>query len=78
DVAKVLAQPPDQLNALADAFSRSTEALPSPERLREYGCDADMPILKRVLALTSELSGFPRHLSHNPGGFVISEHPLDT
>ncbi|RML26708.1 Error-prone repair -like protein of DNA polymerase III alpha subunit [Pseudomonas savastanoi pv. retacarpa] len=52
--------------------------MPSPERLREYGFDADMPILKRVLALTGELIGFPRHLSQHPGGFVISEHPLET
>ncbi|KPY30976.1 DNA polymerase III alpha subunit [Pseudomonas savastanoi pv. retacarpa] len=37
-----------------------------------------MPILKRVLALTGELIGFPRHLSQHPGGFVISEHPLET
>ncbi|PPS33272.1 error-prone DNA polymerase, partial [Pseudomonas amygdali pv. morsprunorum] len=78
DVAKVLGLPPDQINALADAFSRWSDSLPSPERLREYGFDADMPILKRVLALTGELIGFPRHLSQHPGGFVISEHPLDT
>ncbi|KPW41686.1 Error-prone DNA polymerase [Pseudomonas amygdali] len=78
DVAKVLGLPPDQINALADAFSRWSDSLPSPERLREYGFDADMPILKRVLALTGELIGFPRHLSQHPGGFVISEHPLET
>ncbi|WP_440092399.1 error-prone DNA polymerase [Pseudomonas syringae] len=78
DVAKVLGLPPDQINALADAFSRWSDALPSPERLREYGFDAETPILKRVLALTGELIGFPRHLSQHPGGFVISEHPLDT
>ncbi|KPC25658.1 Error-prone DNA polymerase [Pseudomonas syringae pv. cilantro] len=78
DVAKVLGLPPDQINALADAFSRWSDSLPSPERLREYGFDTDTPILKRVLALTGELIGFPRHLSQHPGGFVISEHPLDT
>ncbi|MGN2436867.1 error-prone DNA polymerase [Pseudomonas syringae] len=78
DVAKVLGLPPDQINALADAFSRWSDALPSAERLREYGFDAETPILKRVLALTGELIGFPRHLSQHPGGFVISEHPLDT
>ena len=35
-------------------------------------------MLRRVLALTQELIGFPRHLSQHPGGFVISEAPLDT
>ncbi|KAA8709500.1 error-prone DNA polymerase [Pseudomonas cannabina] len=78
DVAKVLGLPSDQINTLAEAFSRWSDSLPSPERLREYGFDADTPILKRVLALTGELIGFPRHLSQHPGGFVISEHPLDT
>ncbi len=78
DVARVLGLPPDQINALADAFSRWSDTLPSPERLREYGLDPDAPMLKRVLALSEELIGFPRHLSQHPGGFVISEHPLDT
>ncbi|ODJ92614.1 error-prone DNA polymerase [Pseudomonas viridiflava] len=78
DVARVLGLPPDQINALADAFSRWSDTLPSPERLREYGLDPEAPMLKRVLALSEELIGFPRHLSQHPGGFVISEHPLDT
>ncbi|MBA1228823.1 error-prone DNA polymerase [Pseudomonas viridiflava] len=78
DVARVLGLPPDQINALADAFSRWSDTLPSAERLREYGLDPDAPMLKRVLALSDELIGFPRHLSQHPGGFVISEHPLDT
>jgi error-prone DNA polymerase len=46
--------------------------------LRECGFEPDSPVLRRVLALTGELIGFPRHLSQHPGGFVISEHPLET
>ncbi|CAM3075830.1 error-prone DNA polymerase [Pseudomonas floridensis] len=78
DVARVLGLPPDQINALADAFSRWSDTLPTPKRLREYGLDPEAPMLRRVLALSDELIGFPRHLSQHPGGFVISEHPLDT
>jgi error-prone DNA polymerase len=78
DVAKALGLPPDQITALADAFSRWSDNLPEPVRLREAGFDPDTPILRRVLALTGALIGFPRHLSQHPGGFVISEHPLDT
>src|SRR5690606_32414762 len=51
---------------------------PSAERLAEAGFEANNPLLRRVLALTGELIGFPRHLSQHPGGFVISEHPLQT
>jgi len=78
DVARVLGLPPDQINALADCFSRWSDTLPSPERLRECGFEPESPVLRRVLTLTGELIGFPRHLSQHPGGFVISEHPLQT
>lgn len=78
DVAKVLGLPPDQINALADCFSSWSDDMPSVERLRESGFDPQTPILHRVLTLTRDLIGFPRHLSQHPGGFVISEHPLNT
>ncbi|MCD9026614.1 error-prone DNA polymerase [Luteimonas sp. BDR2-5] len=76
DVAKVLGLPPDQVDALAGCIGRWSDALPSIERLREQGFDTDSPVIRRVLALTAELVGFPRHLSQHPGGFVISEQPL--
>jgi len=78
DVARVLGLPPDQINALADCFSRWSDSMPPAERLRECGFEPDSPVLRRVLTLTGELIGFPRHLSQHPGGFVISEHPLET
>jgi len=78
DVARTLGLPPDQVSALADCCGRWSSGLPSPDRLREAGFDPDNPILHRVLTLTAELVGFPRHLSQHPGGFVISEHPLQT
>jgi len=78
DVAKALGLPADQVNALADCCGRWSDRVPSAERLAEAGFDANNPLLCRVLALTGELIGFPRHLSQHPGGFVISEHPLQT
>ncbi len=76
DVAKALGLPPDQVNALADCCGGWSDKPPSAERLREVGFDPESPVLRRVVALTSELIGFPRHLSQHPGGFVISEAPL--
>lgn len=76
DVAKALGLPPDQVNELAATMERWSGELPMPEYLRERGFDPDAPILRRVLHLTAELIGFPRHLSQHPGGFVISEQPL--
>ena len=78
DVAKALGLPPDQVSALADCGGRWTDRLPPVERLVEAGFDPDSAILRRVLVLTDALIGFPRHLSQHPGGFVISEQPLDT
>ncbi|WP_417702525.1 error-prone DNA polymerase [Pseudomonas sp.] len=78
DVAKALGLPPDQVNALADCCGRWSSGPPSPERLLEAGFDPQNPLLRRVLILTGELIGFPRHLSQHPGGFVISEDALDT
>ncbi|SDU98074.1 error-prone DNA polymerase [Pseudomonas mucidolens] len=78
DVAKALGLPPDQVNALADCCGRWSDEAPPLERLREGGFDPDSPVLRRVLSLTRQLIGFPRHLSQHPGGFVISEQPLDT
>nr|WP_172424905.1 error-prone DNA polymerase [Pseudomonas sp. A46] len=78
DVAKALGLPPDQVNALAECCGGWSDSAPSAERLREAGFDPESPVLRPVLALTRELIGFPRHLSQHPGGFVISEAPLDS
>ena len=76
DVARALGLPPDQVDALAGCVGRWSDEVPSGERLREAGFDPDAALIRRVLALTAELIGFPRHLSQHPGGFVISEQPL--
>ncbi len=78
DVAKALGLPPDQINALAGCCGRWSDRIPDAERLREAGFDPQSKVLHRVLVLAGELIGFPRHLSQHPGGFVISETPLDT
>ncbi|MHC8354245.1 error-prone DNA polymerase [Pseudomonas sp. LB3P81] len=78
DVAKALGLPPDQINALADCCGHWSDKAPPVERLLEGGFDPESPVLRRVLSLTQQLIGFPRHLSQHPGGFVISEQPLDS
>ncbi|MCD9026952.1 error-prone DNA polymerase [Luteimonas sp. BDR2-5] len=78
EVARALGMPQDRIDTLARAVGRWSMAMPDDARLREYGFDPADPLLRRVLALTGQLVGLPRHLSQHPGGFVISEHPLDT
>ena len=77
DVGKALGLPPDQVDALARCCGRWSDRIPDAQRLREAGFNSDSPVLHRVLTLSGQLIGFPRHLSQHPGGFVISEQPLD-
>ncbi|UVM14415.1 error-prone DNA polymerase [Pseudomonas sp. B21-023] len=77
DVARVLGLPADQVDALAKCCGRWSDRIPDAARLAEAGFDAHSPSLRRILVLAGDLIGFPRHLSQHPGGFVISEQPLD-
>jgi error-prone DNA polymerase len=54
----------------------SNDGVPE-ERARNLGLDpADWRLLL-TLKLVREITGFPRHLSQHPGGFVISKERLD-
>lgn len=77
DVARTLGLPADQVDALAKCCGRWSDRIPDAARLAEAGFEADSPSLRRILVLAGQLIGFPRHLSQHPGGFVISEQPLD-
>lgn len=76
DVAKALGLPLDQVDQLSDIFARGWGDSSADERLREQGFDPDSPIIRRVLKLTDELRGMPRHLSQHVGGFAISDASL--
>lgn len=78
DVAKAFGLPPDQVALLAECYGWGNGEAPMPQRLREAGFDPDNPLIRRVLALTAQLRGHPRHLSQHVGGFVISDAPLST
>lgn len=78
DVGKALGLPPEQVDTLARCCGRWSQRVPDEQQLREAGFDPDSAMLHRVLTLSDQLVGFPRHLSQHPGGFVISEQPLDT
>ncbi|WLA11540.1 error-prone DNA polymerase [Xanthomonas translucens] len=78
DVARALGLPGDSIDALASTLGQWDDEVPPHERLRERGFDPNTALMRRLLALSAELIGFPRHLSQHPGGFVISEHPLHT
>jgi len=78
DIGRALGFAPERIDALARCAGRWTDHIPDEARLREQGFEPEEPMLKRLLVLAGTLVGFPRHLSQHPGGFVISDAPLQT
>mgnify|MGYP000229163440 CR=1 FL=1 len=76
DVGKALGLDGDQIERLAASMQWWDGRQIDDERLREAGFDPANPLIHRLLTLTRELLGFPRHLSQHVGGFVISRGPL--
>ena len=76
EVGKALGLSEDTVAALASTiWGLSNSGLPD-EYVRQAGLDPTDPLLARVLELTQELIGFPRHLSQHVGGFVLTRGPL--
>ena len=73
DTAKALGISLEQTEQLISAVSgwRSWGGIRA-DYLREAGFDTENPVIHRLLALSNELLGFPRHLSQHVGGFVIA------
>jgi error-prone DNA polymerase len=76
EVGKVFGLSPEQLDRLSSTIIHWESSASSGELLKEMGLDPEADRLKKVLALSRELEGFPRHLSIHVGGFVLSSEPL--
>ncbi|MGL5004543.1 MAG: PHP domain-containing protein, partial [Casimicrobium sp.] len=76
DVAKALGFSLDQLDALSNTIVWWDGKQIAPERLIEAGFDPNAPMMQRLMELTHQLRGFPRHLSQHSGGFVIARDKL--
>ncbi|MDF1834499.1 MAG: error-prone DNA polymerase [Alteraurantiacibacter sp. bin_em_oilr2.035] len=46
------------------------------DHVAETGMDLSDPHLKRILALTRQMVGMPRHLGQHVGGFILTQGPL--
>ncbi len=77
EVGKAMGLSEDTVAALSGMVwgTRSGGVLPE-KHIREAGLDPADPRLARVIELTHELMGFPRHLSQHVGGFVLTRGPL--
>jgi error-prone DNA polymerase len=77
EVGKALGLSEDVTAALAGTIWGWSDDDIHEEQVKGVGLDLADPTLRRALELSSELIGFPRHLSQHVGGFVITRGRLD-
>jgi error-prone DNA polymerase len=77
DVGKALGLDLAQVDKLARGMQWWDGQRIDPDRIRACGFDPEDPVISRLIALTAEILGFPRHLSQHVGGFVIARGRLD-
>jgi DNA-directed DNA polymerase III PolC len=77
DVGKALGLDLEQVDRLARGMQWWDGQRIDPERIRASGFDPEDPLIARLISLTGEILGFPRHLSQHVGGFVIARGRLD-
>jgi DNA-directed DNA polymerase III PolC len=77
DVGKAMGLDLAQVDKLARGMQWWDGQRVDPERIRASGFDPQDPLIARLIALTAEILGFPRHLSQHVGGFVIARGRLD-
>ncbi|ODN71757.1 Error-prone DNA polymerase [Methylobrevis pamukkalensis] len=77
DVGKAMGLPEDVTAALSgQVWGWSMDGVPE-QAAATAGLDIADRRLRLTLELTRELTGFPRHLSQHPGGFVLTDDRLD-
>jgi error-prone DNA polymerase len=76
DVGKVLGLSLDCVERLSSGIDWWHDGSIDIDRVREIGLDPRDPTIRRLAVLSTEILGFPRHLSQHVGGFVITEGPL--
>ena len=78
DVGKALGLAEDTIRALQSVLWRLSldEDIPR-DRFIEHGLNPDDAMVRRVLDLTRDIRGFPRHLSQHSGGMVMTRGRLD-
>ncbi|MEQ1498041.1 MAG: error-prone DNA polymerase [Novosphingobium sp.] len=77
EVGKVMGLSEDITSALArTVWGGHGRSIKEHHIDRETGLDTAAPHMRRVLALTEQLIGMPRHLSQHVGGFILTQGPL--
>jgi error-prone DNA polymerase len=76
DVGKAMGLSLDLVDQMAKKLDWWHRGTIQPEMLQQLGLDPANPTILRIIDLTSQLLGFPRHLSQHVGGMVMTRGPL--
>jgi error-prone DNA polymerase len=76
EVGKVMGLSEDVTSALAGTVWGGHGREIAERNVTETGMNLSDPYLRRVLALTQQMIGMPRHLSQHVGGFILTQGPL--
>ncbi|MGX7895405.1 error-prone DNA polymerase [Tsuneonella sp. HG222] len=76
EVGKAMGLSEDVTSALARTVWGGWGKEIGEKHVAETGLDAADPHLVRVLKLTEQMIGMPRHLSQHVGGFILTDGPL--
>ncbi|MEP5741025.1 MAG: error-prone DNA polymerase [Marinomonas sp.] len=76
EVGKVMGLSEDITSALARTVWGGHGREIGEAHVEEIGMKLDDPHLRRVLALTEQMIGMPRHLSQHVGGFILTQDAL--
>ena len=76
EVGKAMGLTEDVTAALAKTVWGGWGKEISERHAQETGMDVTDPHLKRVLKLTEQMIGMPRHLSQHVGGFILTDNAL--
>ncbi|WFL76919.1 error-prone DNA polymerase [Altererythrobacter arenosus] len=76
EVGKAMGLSEDVTSALARTVWGGWGREIGEKHVGETGMDVTDPHLRRVLALTRQMIGMPRHLSQHVGGFILTESAL--
>ncbi len=76
EVGKAMGLSEDVTSALARTVWGGWGREIGEKHVAETGMDVTDPHLKRVLRLTEQMIGMPRHLGQHVGGFILTQSPL--
>jgi error-prone DNA polymerase len=77
DMAMALGFAPEQAAQLCSGLRWDKTGVADTERARQYAIDLQDAQVQRLLQLSAQVQGFPRHLSQHVGGFVIARDLLE-